>query len=98
MFTWRLEIGFTCLSLSLFFLPPSSFLLLFFLLQNFYLQHRNLKVAGSIGVTDPQALGILLSQSPIGGTETKHIMLGFLCECPGSELRSSHLYSKHSTD
>lgn len=27
-----------------------------------------------------------------------HTMLRFLCECPGFELRSSHLCSKHFAD
>lgn len=96
MLTWSLEVEFRHLSLSLFF--PRPLLSFFFLLQNFYLYYPNLKVARFIGLTDPRASGILLSQSPIGGTKTKHSMLGFLCECRGPELRSSHLYSKHFTD
>lgn len=96
MLTWRLEVEFRRLSLSLFI--PRPLLSFFFLLQNFYLYYPNLKVARFIGLTDSRASGILPSQSPIGGTKTKQSMLGFLCECRESELRSSHLYSKHFTD
>lgn len=38
------------------------------------------ELSHSVRLADPQSPEILLSQPPIGGTTTMHIMLGFLCE------------------